>query len=52
MTDKPKRAKPALVAVYVTVAKIDTSKGPAFHGDTIKLPKAEAEDLKCKGAVE
>lgn len=44
-------ARPAHEDVYVIVSMVATSKGPAFHGDTIKLPPQEAAQLRKKGAV-
>ena len=52
MTDeKPKTGRPALTKVYCVVSHVKTSKGMIHHGDTIGLPKEEAEDLIKKGAV-
>lgn len=46
-----KPGRPRLETVYVTTSVLHTSKGTAFHGDTIKIPKAEADNFRKKGAV-
>lgn len=50
MTDeKPKKSAPVLVDIYCVVANAMTSKGRVFHGDTVAVPKVEADTLKAEG---
>lgn len=52
MTDSKKKTRaPAQVEVYCVVSNATTSKGRIFHGDTVKLPEAEATALKAEGKV-
>lgn len=44
--------RPAGVEVYITASVARTSKGVFHHGDTVRLPKEEAADLKRKGWAE
>ena len=52
MEEEKKVGRPALVEVYCLCGNLKTSKGRLFHGDRVKLPKEEAEDLKAKYMVE
>lgn len=38
--------------VYITASYLRTSKGPVHHGDYVKLPEDEAENLAAQGWAE
>jgi hypothetical protein len=42
-------AKAKHIEVYILASQIVTSKGPRHHGDRVKLPPKEADELKLKG---
>lgn len=44
--------RPAYDTVYVIASFLHTSKGVVHHGDTVKLPRREAAELKAKGFVQ
>ena len=50
MTDDPKKpGRPALTEIYCLQSSLVTSKGRIMHGDRVKLPKEEAEQLIAEG---